>query len=775
MISRSRSFQFSTALFSTGIMVLGFGVAPATQAQEPRSAAVSTVLEEVVVTAQKREESLQDVPISIIAYTSEDLVNLGVKTIQDVSETTPNLVMPTVGNSNHEISPAIRGVSGAEVSTVVNTKVAIYLDGVYVGKNSGAIFSMPNLERIEVLRGPQGTLFGRNSTGGALNVVTRTPESALNFQQDFSVGNDGIFQSKSYLQVPISDTVAGSLSYVHSEDDGDFRNTFPGAEKNLGSEDSDAIATRLHWDATDNLSLDYGYDYFDGESMPRPTQLSYYVEGLESIPVLTGQPNPYAEAVAAGAFQFDDRIDKFNLNFMDKNSLEVSGHNLTLQWSVSDTLTVKSITGYRETDQLLRKAQLDGGAWSIPLAWNAKNRSTEHEQFSQEFQFIGTSANDRWEYVAGLYYFDEDGKDHEAEGRQLSVPIPTASSAFAILPFTLAPQRIDFSASSKAAYGQVSYTPDILDHRLQITLGVRYTSDESEITKNAESFSGGIVNDISTDHGWTNTSGLLVLNYTVVDDTMVFFKVAEGYTSGILPFRASSATVFQKNSADAETLLDYEIGIKSSLMNNRLRVNATAFYYDYTDIQVNDSINGNPIITNGGSATSKGVELELTAIVFEGLQLGLNYGYLDSSYDELLLIDSADLDGNILGFRDVGGDAGPGFSPEHSGSVTARYIRPLGDWAEFSAFLDVTYTDEYYASPRSANNPVEAHTLINARLGLGNIRFGGGELSFALWGKNLADEEYRDFGSDFSDSLGFAYNQWGRARTYGLDLRYEFK
>lgn len=823
--------------FVVSSLTLAVALASAPALAQERSRAVA--LEEVVVTAQKREESLQDAPIAISAFSPAAIESMGIEQVTDVTHFTPNMSMHRQSASNATVNFAIRGITEPEPSMSVDPAVGVYMDGIYMARNNGLAFDVVDLERIEVLRGPQGTLYGRNSTGGAINIVTAKPSGEFEFQQHVSVGNYDRLKAHTIVDLPTVAGVSAKLSYLYDTQggwvDNETTNFQQGKADDFGERDNDAWHLALNWEATDTLSFDYSYDGTEGEGTPAAFQLTR----AEAVPasvfgqnfdpslnfgpgandggiadsVLLGtylafgnQPasrscstdpacvafantsNPafggaspaqaqlgtflgvYGNAAAAAD---EDRKDALNIPYAGRENMDIEGHSLTATWELSDALTVKSLTGYREME-LRHRTGLDGGGFLdltpagggvVTLFAAGAPNSKSHEQFSQELQFLGNVGE--FQYLAGLYYFSEKATE-----------ITREQTAFLFGNFGTA-RSYDTDNSAWATFGQLTWTPAALDDRLDVTLGLRYTEDDREIT--IEEVVNGQTATGSFDTSFDNTSGSLTFDYAFNMDVTGYFRIATGYKAGGFLSRTSIAN---QRPFDAETLTSYELGIKSQWLENRLRLNGAVFYSEYDDKQVTQFVptatGAESTVQNAAAASYQGLELELIAIPFEGLTLNLSYGYLDPEYDEYSFFDPTGQFCGAPGTRCDVSDRGVfANAPENTASAGAQYDFPYLGFGQLSARVDVAYSDSYtYGTIENRFNEFvqnDPFTLVNARLILSDISLGdAGNLTATLWGKNLTDEFYRQSGIGAFESVGFAGVVYNPPRMYGFDLDYRF-
>jgi iron complex outermembrane receptor protein len=752
--------MFKMKSLSTAIARTSMAVSPIVLATVIASPA-SAQLEEVVVTAQKRESSLQDTPIAITAFTAASLESIGAFNATDHGEYAPNVtIVPTFGSAGN-IRTSIRGVSTGEPSLTIDPKVGMYVDGAYIARNAGAVFDIVDIERVEILRGPQGTLWGKNTTGGAINIITQKPKGELGFKQSLTFGDNGEFRSLSSLDTPTMGGVSAKLSYMKRDYDGWATNTNPLGEKDLGSEDTSAYRIALHWEPSESFFADYTYDDSDIDAVPLPLQITHVGPGGSDPSILgsfntqtgvfTGGYNPLAQMLSV--VEPNKRVEKFDLDGNSAESTNVSGHNLTMVWD-TDLLQIKSITAYREYESELPGNDLDGGAWftdagvALPM-FHAENNK-EQDQFSQELQFIGSAWNDRIDYVAGLFYFEEDGREINPWNAMFYNP-GTPVILGGLGPSLGAWYSMD--SKSQAAYGQLKY---YVSEQWDVTLGLRYTEDEKEVTLLADD--PRFDEPHTADDDWSEVTTDFIVSYTMNDDVSFYGKRAEGYNAGVFSIGAlnhddyTDFAVFDVP-ADPEETVSWELGMKSEWLDKKLRLNVAAFYNDNQNLQITEFVNGVRTVRNSGENTTEGFELDFSALLPANFRLDGAYGYRKTDFD--------DTNGRADG--------------KHSGSVSLVYSLPL-EWAYLDARFDTTYTDaENFSSSPYGNS--KARTLMNARVGLSEISLGNaGSMRFAVWGRNLADEEYKVYGADLGveQGLGYAGNSFGAPRSYGIDFIYEY-
>ncbi|WP_286695773.1 TonB-dependent receptor [Spongiibacter sp. UBA1325] len=694
-------------------------------------------LEEVLVTAEKRESSLQDTPISLLAFSNERLDRFGITDLADVAGLAPNVTITPFPNSRSSLVIFMRGVGNNDSQTTQDAAVGIYIDGVYVARSIGLGSDVADLERIEVLRGPQGTLYGRNTTGGAINLITAKPADEFGVSQKVSVGNRDYWQSLTKIESGKVGQFAGKFTYMESAHDGWVKNT--GSGDNFGAEDKKAGRVAVRWDASESVTVDYAYDFSEIEG---PQQ--YYQPTESFVPGL--YPNASDQRSETGSWS----------GGVKPSNTDISGHSLTVTWDTA-VGTVKSITGYRELEESIEQ-NYGGGAPGFAVSVDI-----DQDQFSQEFQLVGDAgANIR--YVAGLYYFEEDGLEEEFD----TAPVPPT---FAIFP--VEDRTIKSDAKAYAAYGQITWSPEALEQRLDVTLGGRYTVDKRSATKDSSVyFVGGEQSDSDE---WSNFNPSLTLDYAWSDDLSTYAKVVTAYKAGGYNVRSTEAG-FQPP-FDEENMTSFELGMKSSWLNNRITANASVFHAEYEDMQLQQVTNNATIfltdVYNVGEAEIDGLELDVMAVLVPGLTMQLSYGYTDADFVEY--IDQRN--GAPTQGQNIADQAEMPYAPEHNYTIGLEYQRAVGTGANTSmltASLDYSWTDERYGT--AFNDDIEGYFLddygvVNGRVALSGMTIGSTELEVAFWGRNLDDEEYKVH----SISLG-AYQSayFGEPKSYGVDVKLSF-
>ena len=737
-------------------------------------------LEEVVVTARRRAENLQDIPVSVTAFTSSDMDEVGITDVTDISQLTPNLIVQPNLGGNDGVLICMRGLCRTDFTITEDPMVGIYVDGIYIGKSIGSLFDVAELDRIEVLRGPQGTLYGKNTLGGAVIMHTRKPSGEFGAKGIVTAGNFGRLDGKAYVEFPITDTLAANVSVLSKNHDPYVKNT-------MGDDrwDADNLAAHaaLRWDALDSLTVDYAYDWQKKRETPMAPQITYATVDYYTHPlygVLPGMATLYGDDVRT------KRADTVHTYGASYGNTDLDGHGLTLTFDLGNVgalegLELKSISSYREVENdLLNNAT---GA-SSDFIYN--HDIFELDSKSQEFQLSGAAADGFVDFVVGVFYFNEKGdySNHQ------------------IIDAFRSNLRHDTSVdnTSQAIFGEFTLN---FTEQWTASIGLRYTDEEREQNHISRTFvdSNGIPlaapfvfmdtvaqtlngapqfyeTKVSADD-W---SPRLSVNYKINDDMMTYATYARGFKSG--GFNARSSTPLQWGPYDDMQVDSYELGLKSTWMDNRIKFNITAFYEDITDAQVQvnavDSQNTaqggfSTVVQNAAEATVIGLETELVVLLAQGLDISAGYGYTDAEYDEFIAFDP-----NTAAKADISDDRAFEFTPRNSYNLSLNYTFPrFTDNGSLRARLDWSGQSSMYVTPKISGNSdlkQETYDVLNARIAFEDVAVGDNSLGVALWVKNLNDEEYKIGGYEVpGGAMGsVGSSQWAEPRTYGLDIIYRY-
>lgn len=745
------------AMLSAGLLV----TAPGALAQDEDATSSASVDEAangeivygpIVVTARRREERLQDVPISVTAFSANDIQTTSVTNIKELGHFTPNVTIndhSQVGNTASLIY--IRGIGQDDPGIIWEPGVGMYVDGIYSGRLVGIDVDLVEVERIEVLRGPQGTLFGRNTIGGAINVVSAKPDVDAGFSgaAELVTGRFDRFDGKLNLNVPVlPGKLAAKVGVASRQRDGygrrlDFQTGETIGE--TGDRDATSGQLMLNWLPHDELSVLFS---LDGSRVRESGAVRKLV--ATGQPPIIGLTNILADPDYGDVFLTDSNFTNFANGKDGANDLDVWGAGLTIEWNREDYF-VKSITSYRDME-VLSSSDEDLSIYTIIHS----DFNLEQDQFSQELQLGGQSFDGRLDWLTGLFYYEEDAST--------DVMIDAFELASIIIGNDLSLNLLEGAkAESYAVFGQGTYS---FTDRFSLTAGLRYTKDEKEVSRSRSTINTGqvVVPFGVRSDSWDDVSGRLGLEYKWTDDVMTYVSVAKGYKSGGINGRSTSDVEFVP--FDPETVLTYEAGVRSELLDNQLRLNATLFFNDYNDIQF--LVTGNDPVTlenitfvdNAAKADVKGFELELVAAPTSRLNFSAGIGYTDAEYTQ---IDP----GSVLtpDTRFVS-------TPEWSGVVSGQYAHPFDDGSQLLGRLDYTYQSEtYYDIDNSPLLIQDGYGLLRARV---EFESSDGKWVAALFGTNLTDEEYFTAGLDRAGQIGFAQVQFARPREWGASVRLRF-
>ncbi len=748
----------------------------------------TAVLEEVVVTARKHEESLQATPIAVSAFTADDLEQRNLTNLMEVSAYAPNVAVSSTarGGGGPSANVYIRGIGQDDFLFTTDPGVGIYIDGVYHPRTIGGVMDLLDLERVEVLRGPQGTLFGKNTIGGAINVVSAKPTGEPGGYVQVTAGNFNRIDARGSFDFSImEDKLFSKVSFSTKNRDGygdrfDF-NTGNKIDDGLGDEGQTAARGALRWLAADNVTVDFSIDYTRRDQNSAPTVVTL-IDTSNAVPsqLWNGFVGGPAGTPYDGRYIIPDNVEDSYGTGPNKVTLDAWGLNGTIEWNMG-WATARSITAYRTFDARFGR---DGDGSPLPIV--ATDDSQEQEQISQEIQLFGNAIDDRLRWQTGFFYFDEFGQDRNdvrltsglfnaleaLPGTLDGSPIasPTAPGGAGNFINTLLDLDFDIfnqiDITSMAAFAQGTF--DVSD-RLSVTAGLRYTYEEKEYTLEHRRIDSGtfIVPLTTVRNSWNELTPMGSIQFQWTDDLMTYATISEGFKSGGFNGRPIVAALVE--TFDPESVTSYEIGIKSEWFDRRLRLNAATFYMDYKDLQINDisfSQNTGTLILrtdNIGSAEIQGLELEIQAVPMPGLDIGATLGYLDfdiTSLDPTLQVQTVNL--NTKNVR----------TPEWSASTHLQYTWPWRDYGEFSVRGDWAFEDSSFSD--IANTPSvirKAHSIVNARISF-EMPKNGWQLT--LLGTNLTNKRVINSGSSDLGAFGFTEAIYNRPREWGVTIRKTF-
>lgn len=803
-------------------------------------------IQDIVVTAQKRSENVQDVPISISAFTSEALAERAVTSVASLSNISPNVTLDAgtpFSGSSAVLSAYIRGIGANDFAFNIDPGVGIYLDGVYLARSVGANQDLPDVERVEVLKGPQGTLFGRNTIGGAISIVTHDPGKEFRFKGDLTVGKFGLVQTRGTVDLPMGESLSSSISFSTKNRNGYLKRlAFPGASNfastpitnykaagfdNIGlgregGDDSWNLRGKLKFDNGGRVRLTVSGDYTNIDQSQIANKLiattpavfagtyNCAIQGIVGDPSCGGGPPSFAYIGGIGGLNsifdnptvfgvnvdgnaannrmpYDNRfvtnsLDTSYANGNNYSKLKTYGGSGTIEFDLTENLLLKSITAYRELHWNVGM-DIDGS----PLNFLHTSFTMNQYQFSQEIQLNGSAMDKRLNYVLGAYYFKEAGDLHDyvtfAEGL-LQVDGPN-----------------DLATKNYAFFGQVDFKPT---EQIGISIGGRYTH-ENKSFEGFQSDANGLTYKILNQVGvpacasinpitdacriaadfpnagqplryyiagtqkkvFNNFSPKVGLQYHPTEDVMIYGSWSKGYKTGGWTTRLSNPLPTAPD-FDEEKATTFEVGLKSTLIDRKLQLNAAIFTTKYAGIQLNFQQGVSPSIQNAGNARLKGFELELTAAPADGFLINASVGFTDSKYTSVLA--PAQVAANPFQAGVFPGADLPK-TPKWKFNVSPRYELPVGSGdAKVVILADYTHTSKLW------NDTERAYLLQRSATDIlnGSITFkSGNHWDLTAGMTNITDERYLVTGQA-QIAGGQFYGTYSRPREWYVKLGLDF-
>lgn len=767
-----KNTRYTLASQATLLVALSMTVALPAYAQE------TYALDEIVVTAQKRKANLQDVAISISSYSGEFIENSKIATIQDLSLLSPNLqVAQTTQTVNQRIS--IRGV-GSDGNNALEPSVALYIDGVYITRPGALLGDLHDIGSVDVLRGPQGTLFGRNASMGVLDIHTRKPHMDNEASIEASAGNYGSYSVKALLNTPISDNMAARFSGVLSRRDGYGDNKRDGSR--IGDRDNFALRGAVLLTPSKSVEAILRLDYANvkgengvivfKEDTVTPIGLTNYQNALGgAIPLIGGDPFEVNQF-------YGDNIDD-----------EQYGVSLDLSFELGSGHVVRSISAYRDWKH--DSFELD--VLRTPLNLISRTSAFSSDMFSQEITLLSPEDQGPFSYVAGVFYLQEDyalSSDFSFGTEFCPVFIanfapPFAGPCAAGAQDGATTESFSQNSESWAVYGQGTLG---LSDKTDLTLGLRWTKDdkdgqfESAFNNVVGSLiRGNAQNDLTySDEALT---WVATLQHRPTENTMLFATASTGYKAGGFNAQGTRAPLtLAQRIYDPEKVTNFELGVKSTLMDGRATANVTLYRTEIDGFQERTLDNVSFIINNAGTLRQQGVELDVNTQLSRRLSASLSVAYLDSEY--LDFTNASALPGQP-GSQDLTGGRAP-FSPELSSTLIAKWTDTLGGGStKWFVQAEHQYISSHSTAGSSDGNPQvvqDGYSLMNLRAGIGNKDKGW---RVTLYGQNIADKNYfqRTFYQPFGAQLGVVdgaagtsavLGALGAPRTYGVSVSYDF-
>jgi len=782
---------------ATATLALAAGISSAAVAQ-------GFTLEEVVVTARKREETLQDIPVAVSAYDAGDLKSLNMTETSDLAAFTPSVhIEQPTGQAGNIAKVTIRGQVQSDVLVTLDPSVGWYLDDVYLSRPVGTNNSLFDVDRVEILKGPQGTLYGRNTTGGTIKLVTAKADPSAE-TSGFVTGGIGNFEQSRLggaINIPvIPNQLAVRLTALKDVQDKGFQDVtvYDGnllsptrgqviGHQNNGTKDNELLRLGVTWTPTDNLSVLFSYEHSESDMtmayantslspgsaiigypfvhLGFPTPLQPLFQGFFTPFSYVGNTDPY-----------DVHLNNANSNKINSARSETDLYSLTLEYEISDDLSTKLVYGRREVDNIFN-TDIDGT--NIPFSVFVEPFTSDGEQDSLEWQLNGSAMDGDLEWVTGLYWFEETGSDRSRSG---GLSKTTAVNFVGGIPtgvyYSISDGFVDANKSKSAFFQGTLHLTDTLN----FTGGVRYTKDTKPVkviaaqvpfTGTAGTFcrfsaTSGVPNINTSECSWADSDSYEFISWTagfdwsLSDDMMAYLKGSSASRSGGQNLRGLDAATTQP--FKPETATDIELGLKGAYFDNTLQVNAAYYHTFYTDIQQSLLINTpSGLITtvvNADEADIDGIELEAKWVVTEQLMLTGTLSWLDWEFsNETSILQAA---------------------PTLEYALRANYLIPTA-YGQWLFDLNYSYRGEYPGNCALGRACVDNFApatsdelkLLGGRIGVDIDAYG---LNVALWARNLTDEEYILPGLQlyFPPNATLSNDTMGMPRSYGLEFTYSF-
>lgn len=741
-----------------------FAVIPMSAAMLSPVAADSSVMEEILVTANKREQNLQDVGISVTAFSGDQLKALGLESTTNLEAQTPGLIIAEFGGASTITNVNIRGVAQLDFADHQESPNAVYVDGAYVSFIGGVGVSMFDVERVEVLRGPQGTLFGRNATGGLLHIISKKPTEEFEAYVDLTVAEYNKTRIEGAINGALSDSVRARLALASSHSDGYIENRIGSDVAEDGTINARA---QFEFDLSEDAQLALNFRYSDTDDVnagaynPVPAAPNPANDGLvEEITPATqslldgfctafgfGAPGVGAGSCLANPAETDGNPYKGSFDTVGFFDREMTGVSATLTWGLGN-VNLTSITDYQNIEKDYLE---DNDSTAMPLATFGSTQDTD--QFSQEIRFDSEGEGYRWQ--AGFYYLNIDGDAGSRVNQSVFFDIDFANS-------------FSYETETWSVFGQAEFD---LSDQLTLIAGVRWTEDEKEmdhLSTCTDAFGTcaffGLANGLRLqgdrdDEDW---SGKLQINYTLNENWLIYAGVTRGNKGGIIQGAVGYpvGTTFESLLIDPEVLTNYEAGFKATILDGKARLNASLFYYDYEDYQAFNFVGVAAALFNADADLSGG-EIEFIINPIEGLDLVTGLAYVDTTVEDV------SLPSGRLADQDMP------FAPELSLNALVRY-----GWQAFGGELavqvDANWVDDRFFS--SINHPIQSdedYIVTNVRVGYTS---GDGTWDVSAFVNNVSDEERINWAFDLSVAGGgYGIQSYAPPRWAGVNFVYRWQ
>ena len=720
-------------------------------------------IEEIVVTARKREESLQDSPVSVTAMTARDLEFSQIDGTQQLGKVVPNLTFEANAASSGSSSASavfIRGVGQADFIPTTDPGVGVYIDGVYMARNFTGAMDFLNVDRVEVLRGPQGTTFGRNTIGGAISIHSRKPSDELQGKIRTKIGSDERREVAFSVDVPVSEQLKTQLNGVYRRRDGYVTNVING--RKTGDDDSRSIRAAMTWTPTEALEISFLGDYTKEKENGAPSVLVAFVDTATFPAIANGaapgcpvvfppgppQPSPIGNLNCANS-QFVLPPHEVAAGQHLRSDNEFYGGSVEINWKL-DWFDFKSITAYREIESFTSR-----DADETPLAIFHTQEVLKQNQFSQEIQISGSSFNDSLVWMVGLYHFSEDA----TEDNPVQISIGSLFSGTYV------------DNTDNAAFTQVTYN---ITDKLNVTGGLRYSNEDKDFMPD-QFFTTpfftpvGIIPSgvrllplVTSTESTVEWTPMANISYHWSDSLMTYATWSEGFKSGGFVQRLVVPQAIPDR-FDPEFVTSYEAGFKWG--GGNFTLNGAAFFTDYDNIHIVVRRGIAPVTVNAGTAEVKGFELEGKWVPTPQVFLNFGLGLTDAEYTSLTA--------EAIATAGITTDSKFAFTPKWNANVGASFKHNISNWGSITARLDASYTDDDFRTANNAPHLFQSdYIVLNTAL---IFETSDEKWQLVLAGSNMTDKIYLQNGSDAaSTAQGLAEGTFARGREWSLSLEYNY-
>jgi len=740
-------------------------------------------IEVVTVTARHKVESLQSTPIAVSAFSADELQEKRINGLEDISGRVPGFQMNMYNSAEPELF--MRGIGSDIESAGAAAAIGMYIDGVYISRGTGAAMDLYDLQSVEVLRGPQGTLYGKNVVGGAINFITKRPvEGEMEGSVETTIGDYGLIETKGFITGSLTESVAGKIAVSGITRDGYGENTHTGND----ADDIERISARgqLLYTVSSDLEILFTAGTSSTEGTPRVKHIAY--SAGRNAPFISDDPRKDLNSIdgyedsdnSSASVQVDWDIGSIHLTSITayrQNDYEIfenaatglvdNTHQfLNCNWDWSDPTFIPCEGNTVGSDAELAAIQVDDEWLSLKVE--------ESSQISQEFRLAGI-VSDKFNWLAGVFYMEEDIERNESVDYWFHTGWGT--SAGNKENGTSLGNTTDNVTTSYAIFANFSY--DLTD-RLSVTAGLRWSRDEKDFGGTAyglrfDNFDGKHVDlegnrvdsyAFETGDAWEEWTPSINVDYQYNNDMFFYGSISKGYKAGGFNGEGMEKAEEALITFKPEIAWNYESGFKVQAMEDRLRVNGAVFYTDYTDIQsavwveTGENTPDNLTVVNG-SGRAQGIELEVIALLSENLTLSGSYGYLDSEFTDDLIVDDKNLKGNKMRR-----------TPENSLNVNATYEWQIGDFADASFSVSYQYSDEFFFD--NSNDPL---TQVDSEYNVDAVfmlRSFDDTWVVQLWAKNITDELNVASTTVYAAWDDTVFNAYKAPRTIGLTASYRF-